>query len=227
MAANRDRVIAAAVAFAQNSNPSDDIFALAFNERVRAALPEETPFTRDIPTLRAALYQAIGGSGQSGVYNAVDAGLKYLEKGRYERKVLVLVSDGGDNASAMSKPQILARAQASNALIYTVGVIDPLETEADPGFLRQLSEASGGESFRPESVAEVSKVLQQVARDIRNMYTVGYVPSAASGKEELRSVSVEVTLPGGAKAKVRTRRAYLAGQDQAQQVESANGAVRR
>ena len=223
MAANRDRVIAAAVAFAQNSNPNDDIFALAFNENVRAALPDDTPFTRDVPTLRAALYRTIGGKGQSAVYNAIDAGLKYLERGKYERKVLVLVSDGGDNASAMTRAQILAKAQASNALIYTVGVIDPLETEADPKFLRQLSAASGGESFEPHSVTEVTRVLQQVAHDIRNMYTVGYVPAIASHKEELRSVSVEVTLPGGGKAKVRTRRAYLAGQE----VESANDAVRR
>ena len=223
MGANRDRVIAAAVAFAQNSNPQDDIFALAFNENVKAALPADQPFTRDIPTLRAALSRAIGARGQSGVYNAVDAGLTYLEKGKYERKVLILVSDGGDNASAMTRAQILANAEASNALIYTVGVIDPLETEADPGFLKQLSEASGGQSFRPQSVAEVEKVLQQVAYDIRNMYTVGYVPSVASQKEELRSVSVEVTLPNGSKAKVRTRRAYLAGRD----LEGSNDAARR
>jgi Ca-activated chloride channel family protein len=225
MAANRDRVIAAAVAFAENSNPNDDIFALAFNENVRPALPDDAPFTRDIPTLRAALHRAIGGKGQSGVYNAIDAGLKYLERGKYERKVLVLVSDGGDNASAMSKAKILAEAQASNALIYTVGVIDPLETQADPGFLRQLSAASGGESFRPESVSQVSKVMQQVAHDIRNMYTVGYVPSVASHKEELRTVNVEVTLPGGGKGKVRTRRAYLAGRET--ELESANDAARR
>lgn len=213
MGGNRDRVIAAAVAFAQTSNPEDDIFALAFNENVKAALPDDAPFTRDIPTLRSALYQVISARGQSAVYNAVDAGLAYLERGKYERKVLVLVSDGGDNASAMPRAQILAKAQASNAVIYTVGVIDPLESEADPGFLRQLSDASGGQSFEPQSVAQVGKVLQQVAHDIRDMYTVGYVPSAATHQEELRRVSVEVTLPGGHKATVRTRRAYLAGQN--------------
>lgn len=213
MGGNRDRVIAAAVAFAQNSNPQDDIFALGFNEHVQSALPEDAPFTRDILTLRAALYGTIGARGRSGVYNAIDAGLKYLDRGQYERKVLVLVSDGGDNASAMTKAQVLAKAQASNALIYTVGVIDPLETEADPGFLRQLSSASGGESFEPHSVRDVGRVLRQVAHDIRNMYTVGYVPSMTSQKEELRSVSVEVTLPDGRKARVRTRRAYLAGQE--------------
>jgi len=212
MGGNRERVIAAAVAFAQNSNPADDIFALAFNEEVKRALPEDQPFTRDITTLRLALYKAIGARGQSGVYNAIDAGLRYLDTGKYERKVLVLVSDGGDNASGISRAQILARAAASNALIYTVGVIDPIETHTDPGFLRQLAAASGGQSFEPKSVAEVGKVLQQVARDIRNMYTVGYAPSSASRKEELRNVSVEVTLPDGRKGKVRTRRAYLAGE---------------
>jgi VWFA-related protein len=221
MGANRDRVIAAAVAFAQNSNPDDDIFVLGFNEEVNVPLPADAPFTRDIATLRAALNKAIGSRGQSAVYNAVDAGLKYLDRGKYERKVLVLVSDGGDNVSAMTRAQILAKAQASNAVIYTVGLIDPLETEADPGFLRQLSVASGGQSFEPHSVTDVGKVLQQVAHDIRNMYTVGYVPSNTSQKEELRRVSVEVTLPDGRKANVRTRRAYLAGQELASSSDAA------
>ncbi len=223
MGANRDRVIAAAVAFAQNSNPEDDIFVLGFNENVKEALPKDSPFTRDIPTLRAALDTAIGSRGRSAVYNAADAGLKYLERGTYERKVLVLVSDGGDNASAITRAQILAKAQASNAVIYTVGVIDPLETEADPGFLRQLSDASGGQSFEPHSVAEVGRALQRVARDIRSMYTVGYVPPTATHKEELRRVSVEVKMPDGHKATVRTRRAYLAGQE----LESSNDAAGR
>jgi Ca-activated chloride channel family protein len=223
MGGNRDRVLAAAVAFAENSNPADDIFALGFNENVTPALPDTAPFTRDIPTLRAALDEAVGARGQSGVYNAIDAGLKYLARGEYERKVLVLVSDGGDNASAITRSEILARAQASNAVIYTVGVIDPLETEADPGFLRQLSAASGGQSFEPHSVADVGKVLRQVAHDIRNMYTVGYVPSVATHRQELRSVTVEVTLPDGHKAAVRTRRAYLAGQD----LEGSSDAAKR
>jgi hypothetical protein len=56
-------------------------------------------------------------------------------------------------------------------------------------------------------------VLQSVAHDIRNMYTLGYVPASSAKKEELRRVSVNVTLPRGRKATVRTRRAYLAGQE--------------
>jgi VWFA-related protein len=213
MGANRARVIAAAVAFAQNSNAEDDLFVLGFNENVKTALPDAAPFTRDIPTLRAALDEAISARGRSAVYNAVDAGLQYLERGTYERKVLVLVSDGGDNASAIPRAEILAKAQASNAVIYTVGLIDPLETEADPGFLRQLSGATGGQSFEPHTVADVGKVLQQVAHDIRNVYTMGYIPPTISHERGLRSINVEVTLPGGGKASVRTRHGYLAGQE--------------
>jgi Ca-activated chloride channel homolog len=211
MGGNRDRVAAAGVAFAESSNPEDDIFVLGFNERVTAALPETTPFTRDIPTLRTALDKAIASRGQSAVYDAVAAGLTYLDKGQYERKVLVLVSDGGDNASALTRAAILARAQGSNALIYSVGLVDPLESEADPGFLKELSDASGGQSFEPHNLADVRKALGQVARDIRHMYTVGYVPSDIAQAEQLRRVRVEVSLPGGRKASVRTRRAYLAG----------------
>jgi Ca-activated chloride channel family protein len=213
MGGNRARVIAAAVAFAQNSNPQDEIFALGFNENITIPMPADTPFTNDIPTLRAALLKAIAARGQTAVYDAVNAGLQYLNKGKYERKVLILVSDGGDNASSMTRRQVLAAAQASNAVIYTVGVIDPLETDANPGFLRELSDASGGQSFRPNSVADVVKVLQNVAHDIRNMYTLGYVPASTTKSEELRRVSVNVNLPGSRKATVRTRRAYLAGQE--------------
>lgn len=213
MGGNRARVIAAAVAFAENSNPQDEIFALGFNENITIPMPPDAPFTSDIPTLRAALNRAIASRGQTAVYDAVNAGLQYLSKGQYERKVLVLVSDGGDNASSATRRQVLANAQASNAVIYTVGVIDPLETDADPGFLRQLSDASGGQSFEPRSVADVVKVLESVAHDIRNMYTLGYVPASSTKREELRRVSVDVTLPNKRRATVRTRRAYLAGQE--------------
>jgi Ca-activated chloride channel family protein len=211
MGPNRARVIAAAVAFAESCNPQDEIFVLGFNENVTVPMPADTPFTSDIPTLRAALDKAIASRGRTAVYDAVNTGLQYLNKGKYERKMLILVTDGGDNASSATRQQVLANAQASNAIIYTVGVVDPLETDANPGFLRQLSDASGGESFEPQNVADVTKVLQSVAHDIRNIYTLGYVPATSAKQEELRRVSVTVALPGGRKARVRTRRAYLAG----------------
>ncbi len=217
MQPNRDLVIAASMAFSKAMNPQDEFFVLGFNERIHRPLPADRPFTQYEPTLRVALVQAIEARGQTALYNAVLDGLEYVQKGGHERQVLIVISDGGDNASATTKDQVIAAAQASNAVIYTIALIGPMDSDADPGFLRRLSESTGGLAFRPKNAAEIEDVLQKVASDIRNMYTLGYVPSDAASaerdgkREDLRRVLVDVKLPTGQKLHVRTRRAYLAG----------------
>lgn len=219
MAPNRDLVIAASMAFSKAMNPHDEFFVLGFNEQIHTPLPADKPFTNFEPTLRIALVQAIKARGQTAIYNAVNSGLDYVQRGGFERQVLIILSDGGDNASNTTRAQVLANAQASNAVIYTIALVDPMDPEADPGFLSDLSAATGGVSFRPKNGAEIDGILQRVATDIRNMYTIGYVPSDTAAarkgrKEPLRRVAVDVTLPTGQKLNVRTRRAYLAGADE-------------
>jgi Ca-activated chloride channel homolog len=217
MAPNRQLVIAASLAFSKAMNPQDEFFVLGFNENIHIPLPAHAPFTHHEPTLRVALIQAIKARGQTAIYNAVNTGLSYVSRGGFERQVLVVVSDGGDNASAVTRAEVLANAQASNAVIYTIALVDPMDSEADPGFLNQLAQMTGGVAFRPKNVGEVDDILQRVARDIRNMYTIGYVPAVSNAaarvrREELRRVAVDVRLPTGQKLAVRTRRAYLAGE---------------
>jgi Ca-activated chloride channel homolog len=216
MAPNRTMVIAASMAFTKAMNPQDEFFVMGFNEYIHTPLPSEKPFTNSEPALRVALVQAIKALGQTAIYNAVDAALDYVQKGGFERQVLIVLSDGGDNASSTTRAQVLANAQGSNAVIYTIALVDPMDSEADPGFLKQLSESTGGVAFRPKNAAEIENILQGVARDIRNMYTIGYVPSdeAAARKVPLRRVAVDVRLPTGQKLAVRTRRAYLAGAEE-------------
>jgi VWFA-related protein len=221
MRPNRDLVIAASMAFSKAMNPQDEFFVLGFNEHLHTPLPAAEPFTHREPTLRVALVQAIKAVGRTAIYNAVSAGLDYVQKGSFERQVLIVISDGGDNASATPRAQVIANAQASNAVIYTIALVDPMDPEADPGFLRQLSDASGGVAFRPRDAGEIGEVLQRVARDIRNMYTIGYVPSETVAlrrekKNDLRRVAVDVSLPGGQKLDVRTRRAYLPAPEETQ-----------
>lgn len=221
MAPNRAMVITASMAFSKAMNPQDEFFVLGFNEDIYTPLPAEKPFTNFEPTLRIALVQAIKARGQTAIYNALNAGLDYVQKGGFERQVLIVLSDGGDNASSTTRAQVLANAQASNAVIYTIALVDPMDSEADPGFLRQLSESTGGVAFRPKNANEIGEILQRVARDIRNMYTIGYIPSETAAasrarKEALRRVAVDVRLPSGQKLAVRTRRAYLAATDDTQ-----------
>ena len=218
MAPNRDMVITASMAFSRAMSPQDEFFVMGFNEEIHTPLPADKPFTSNEPTLRVALVQAIKARGQTAIYNAVTSGLEYVQKGGFERQVLIVLSDGGDNASAVTRAQVLANAQASNAVIYTIALVDPMDPEADPGFLKQLSEATGGVAFRPKNAAAIEDILQRVARDIRNMYTIGYVPSEEAARltrpEALRRVAVDVRLPTGQKLAVRTRRAVMTGEDE-------------
>jgi len=210
MQPNRDRLIAAALQFASTSNPQDELFAMAFDEDVRAALPDAAPFTRDIPTLRDALTRALSTRGRTALFDAIAAGLRYLDRGHDQRKVLVVVSDGGDNASHVTYGDVLAMAQASNALIYTVALIDPVDRDNNPKLLKRIAEPTGGEAFRPASVDDIADVLKHIARDIRHTYTIGYVSSNASRDGTYRSVRLIVQAPRGTKVKVRTRAGYVA-----------------
>jgi len=211
MRQGRERVIAAATQFAERSHPNDEIFALAFNEHVRAALPPSTPFTNDPGEFRVALTATMGAQGRTAMYDAIRSGLTYVAKGSHPRRVLVIVGDGGDNASTATFDEVLRAAQASNAAIYTVGVIDPLEREADPGLLKRLARATGGASYFPRHVNEVEDVLRQIARDIRHSYTLGYVSSNSARDGGFRRIRVTVGDPIRRSLVVRTRDGYRAG----------------
>jgi VWFA-related protein len=210
MREGRERVIAAATAFAEASNGNDELFALAFNEHVRPALPPSMPFTSDASVFRLALAGAMGAQGRTAMYDAISNGLSYIARGHHSRRVLVVVGDGGDNASTTTFEQVLKEAQASNAAIYTVGIIDPLEREANPKLLRRLAEATGGESFFPRDVDEVDDVLRKVSADVRNSYTLGYVSSNSARDGQFRRIRVVVTDPARRTRLVRARDGYRA-----------------
>jgi Ca-activated chloride channel family protein len=207
----RERVIAAATAFAEASNPEDELFALTFNDDVRPVLPADAPFTGDAATLRAALTAGFDTVGRTALHDAIAAGLGYLTRGRHQGKVLVIVSDGGDNASAASFDDVVRAAQASNTVIYTLAVIDPVDRSARPKRLARLAEASGGEAFEPRSIAQADEMLRRIARDIRHTYTIGYVPPEVRDAGRLRRIRVQAKTPAGDGLRVRTRQAYAAG----------------
>jgi VWFA-related protein len=213
MVTARDRVIAAASSFAEVSNPDDEIFALAFNETVRPALPPGVLFTSDAAVLRSSLDGAIFARGRTALYDAVAAGLEHLNSGTRQRKVLVVLSDGGDNASTTTFDEILRKAQATNTMIYAVALADPLEPETNPGRLKKLAEATGGAAFEPGDVAHVGEVLRQIARDIRNAYTIGYASTNSTGTTrsgQVRRIRVVAKAPDGRSLVVHTRKGYVA-----------------
>ena len=208
MQPRRDSVIAAGMAFAGSSHPEDELFTLNFNERVWPGLPPDQPFTTDHQELRKALNRSTA-RGQTALFDAIAMGLRRLDEGHRPRKVLVVVSDGGDNASRTPFAEVLDAALRKDVVIYTIGIYDRDDREAKPDLLRQLASATGGEAFFPRAVEEVTPTLERVARDIRSGYTVGYVPAEGADGPRRRQIRVDVRSPDGRKLAVRARSAYI------------------
>jgi Ca-activated chloride channel homolog len=207
-------VVAAAAAFAKASNPDDELFALYFNDEVYDAVPDQSfLLAGDLTGFNRALLRLVP-QGRTSLYDALIAGLERLEEGTRSRKVLLLVSDGGDNASAASLQQVLQRARASNAAIYTIGIFDDTDVDRNPRVLKSIASATGGERYLPRSAGPLLNACQHIAREIRSGYTIGYVPPDHDGA--FHRVRVEVTAPDKRKLNVRTRPGYFASRETVQ-----------
>jgi VWFA-related protein len=209
MRPKRADVIAAALAFARSSNPQDQIFVTNFNEKVSFGLPDNTPFTDQVAQLEVALSR-IAAAGETALYDAVAAALAHLTKGTRDKKVLIVISDGGDNASKHTLTEIMALVGQSDTTVYTIGIFDVQDGDQNPGVLKRLAKNTGGEAFLPESLKDVAPICERIAHDIRNQYTISYVPTNRNRDGSYRVIKVQAKAPGRGRLLVRTRTGYFA-----------------
>jgi VWFA-related protein len=210
-------VSAAVSAFAQSSNPNDEMFVVDFSDNVSVELPGGKPFTSNSRELAQAV-SAVSARGMTALYDAVGEGLNHLQLGRWDKKALIIVSDGGDNASGRKYADVLDLAHRSQAVIYAIVLVGASEEE-NPGILTRLCKDTGGLAFFPSEGQSVSDISKSIARDLREQYTLGFTPEKRTG-DAYRKIHVNVTAPGRGKMKVRTRAGYSA----APQKQRAGGA---
>ncbi len=202
-------VIAAARIFIQASNPEDEMFVVNFNEHVSLGLPETVRFTNRVDELESAILKTPA-DGMTALYDAVAVALERLQTGNREKKVLVVISDGGDNASERRLAQVLRMAEQSNALVYTIGIFDEDDPDRNPGVLNRLARTTGGESYIPGQVDPLASVCERIARDIRHQYTIGYVSTNDTQPGTYRAIRVVASAEGAGKLSVRARAGYIA-----------------
>jgi len=209
MLTERDLVSTGTRSFAQSSHPEDEMFSIVFNEHVRRGLPRTVEFTTNRLLLEASLQQYPPG-GRTALHDAVIAGLDQLEKGAYQKHVLVVLSDGGDNASSHTEKEMLDRIESSSALIYTV--VDPYAftpSEGKPALLKKMARLSGGLAYFPKNQRDLVSDFKDIAENIRRGYSIGYVPG--SDKHEHgrpHRLKVAVRVPGRGDLSVRVRNGY-------------------
>lgn len=202
-------VTAAAQAFARSGNPGDQMFVINFNGYVSPGLPEGMPFSNRADELGQAILRAPV-TGNTALYDAIDVALDRLQTGNRDRKALLVISDGGDNASVSGLQQVLTKAGQSGAVIYTVGIFDPNDYEKNPAVLRKIAKATGGEAYFPAQHSDTVAICERIAADIRSQYTLGYVSSNATKSGAWRNIRV-VAHSGRTKFTVRARPGYAPG----------------
>ena len=212
MITRRHMVLAGAQAFAESSHPEDEIFAIIFNEHVRYGLPNGVLFTQNPVQVQAAVNLYPPG-GKTALHDAVIEGLEHLEEATHQKHVLVVLSDGDDNASMHEADAMLERASRSDALVYTVSTANLVSNVGKPAVLKRLAQITGGVAYRPKTEQAVVDAFREIADNIRRGYSLGYVPTNARHDGRFRRVKVSVRAPGRKNLAVIARDGYLAPRD--------------
>jgi VWFA-related protein len=202
-------VTAAAMSFVRSSNSQDEMFVVNFNEKVMLGLPGTVRFTNSATELERAIVR-VPTQGQTALYDAIAKGLEELQAGTRDKKAMIVVSDGGDNASVRTEAQVMKLAEQSSAVVYTVGLFDENDPDRNPGVLNRLARVTGGEAFLPDQPSEVVGICERIARDIRSQYTIGYVPIKPARDGAYRAIRVHAGLKDHEGLHVRTRTGYIA-----------------
>jgi Ca-activated chloride channel family protein len=189
----RARVAAAALALVKASNPEDEVFIVNFNDDPYL----DQSFTHDPKKLEEALSR-IDARGGTAMRNAISGALTYMKTdAKLDKKVLVVVTDGNDNASGENTlEQLLRQVRDSGVLVYSIGLLseeEPRELRAAKRALNSLAETSAGAAYYPKDLAEVEKITPEIAHEIRNQYTIVYSPLNENLDGSFRRIKVELS----------------------------------
>jgi VWFA-related protein len=206
----RAKVETASLDLVKASNPRDEVFVVNFNDEAYL----DVPFTNNIKKLEEGVAR-IDSRGGTAMRDAIGMSIDYLkEKGKRDKKVLLVVTDGNDTASSGTLEKLVDKTRDGGVLIYAIGLLNEEERREAHKAKRALDEItkeSGGLSFYPKDATEVDKIALQVAQDIRNQYTIAYSPSIQALDGSFRQIKVTVNGPGH--PTVRTRTGYYATPD--------------
>ncbi|WP_238398564.1 VWA domain-containing protein [Edaphobacter sp. 12200R-103] len=206
----RAAVEEAALDLIKLSNKEDEAFVVDFSWEAFI----DADFTNNIDKLREGL-NYVKSSGGTAVYDALVASADYLAKNaKHPKQVLLVVTDGEDNASSATLEQAIRRIQdLDGPVIYSVGLLfgqdtDKRESRHARRVLETLSEQTGGVAYFPKSLKEVNSIAAQVAQDIRTQYTIAYHSTKSPTLGGYRQIRVEAKAKGMGKLSVRTRTGY-------------------
>ncbi len=199
--------------FLKTMGPNDEAFLVEFSDNAKLSVP----FTSKSEDIKTAV-TAVQPGGLTAMLDAVDLALKEMKKAKNSRKAIVIISDGGDNASKYTPQQIESLVREADVQIYAMGVFEPTlsfglspEEISGPKLLSEISSQTGGRAFAAALTGDLPSVAARIAVELRNQYVLGYYPKNQTHDGKYRNVEVKVTQPPGVSAvKAHWRQGYYA-----------------
>lgn len=197
--------------FINMSHPSDEYFLIAFNKRAQLLLDR----TRDGDAVLQKL-TLVQPKNNTALYDAVYLGLERVSRGSHQKKALLIISDGQDNASRYNFGEVKRLMKESDIVTYAVGILGGSDQSSPLGmmgqsFLDELTSVTGGRSFYPNTDAEMDEIFERIALELRHQYSVGYTPPNFQPDGKWHKVKVKVNRPRGLpRLTVRSREGYYA-----------------
>jgi Ca-activated chloride channel family protein len=207
----RKHVESAAMAALKASNPRDEVTVINFNDEPF----RDVDLTSDTKKMEEGLTR-LDSRGGTAMRDAISATIDYIkQKGKHDKKVLFVITDGDDTASQiMSLEKLVQKAHDAEVLLYFIGLLSEEDKRAAKRAKRAmetLAKASGGVAAFPESLEEVEKIAVAVANELRNQYVLTYSPTNQNLDGSFRQIRVVANGPG--RPTVRTRSGYYAAPD--------------
>lgn len=197
--------------FINTSHPSDEYFLIAFNSRAQLLMDR----TRDGEAVLRKL-TLVQPRDDTALYDAVYLGVERVTRGSHQKRAMLIISDGQDNASRYNFGEVRRLLKESDVVTYAVGIMDKGDAGSSLGmqgqaFLDEITSVTGGKSFYPQSDVEMDEIFERIALELRHQYSIGYIPKDFQPNGKWRKVKVKVKPPRGLpRLTVRSREGYYA-----------------
>ncbi|WP_081823597.1 VWA domain-containing protein [Pseudacidobacterium ailaaui] len=182
--------------FMHTANPQDEFFVIGFNDRPEL-IEDFTSNPQDIEARLANVHAAH----RTALLDAIYYGLNKMKQAKYERRALLIVSDGGDNRSRYTENEVRATVREANVQIYAIGIFDPYaattEERLGPVLLNDICSETGGRLFRVDDVSEMGDIAEKISAELRNEYVLGYKPDDPRKDGKWRKLKVKLVPPPG------------------------------
>ena len=196
--------------FLRTSNPLDEFFVVGFNDRPAVIVD----YTSDVDDVEARMVM-LKPENRTALIDAIYLGVDKLKQAKYERKALLIISDGGDNRSRYTEGELRRVVRESDVQIYSIGIFDQYapttEEQLGPILLNDICEMTGGRMFRVLDMNDLGDIASRISAELRNEYVIGYRPSEVKQDGNWRKLKIRLVPPPGLPAlTVHNRQGYYA-----------------